>query len=363
MIRTGIIGCGKIADQHVEQIHKIPGCEIVAVCDSEILMGKQLAERSNVKNYFSDVKEMISVSKPDVIHITTPPQGHYSLGKLCLESGCNVYIEKPFTVDYKEAKELIDIAIKNNLKLTVGHNMQYTHIAMEMRKLVANGYLGGNPVHMESIYCYNLGDEGYAKALLGDSQHWVRSLPGQLLQNIISHGIAKIAEFIKTDDPTVIAHGFTSSLLKKINENEIIDELRVIIDDGEQTTAYFTFTTQVNPPLHQFRLFGPKNSLLLDDDQLTIVKLRNLSHKSFLKFFLSPRYLAKEYKYNSTNNIKRFLRRDLHMNTGMKNLIEAFYKSISNNEPLPISYKEILITAKIMDEIFYQIKPDWKKIN
>ena len=48
---------------------------------------------------------------------------------------------------------------------------------------------------MESYYCYDLSEPGYATALLGDQQHWVRRLPGKLLHNIISHGVARIAEF------------------------------------------------------------------------------------------------------------------------------------------------------------------------
>ena len=48
---------------------------------------------------------------------------------------------------------------------------------------------------MESYYCYELGNSAYASALLGDNSHWVRRLPGKLLQNIISHGIARIAEY------------------------------------------------------------------------------------------------------------------------------------------------------------------------
>jgi hypothetical protein len=54
----------------------------------------------------------------------------------------------------------------------------------------------------------------------------VRYLPGKLLHNIISHGIARIAEFLTTDSPHVIVHGFISPSLKRIGETEIIDELR-----------------------------------------------------------------------------------------------------------------------------------------
>jgi len=43
-----------------------------------------------------------------------------------------------------------------------------------MRTLIQEGYLGGPPVHMKSVYCYNLGDARYARALLGDRDHWVR---------------------------------------------------------------------------------------------------------------------------------------------------------------------------------------------
>jgi hypothetical protein len=43
------------------------------------------------------------------------------------------------------------------------------------------------------------------------------------------------------------------------------------------------------------------------------------------------------------------------MKSGMKHLIEAFYRSITDGAPLPISYRDILLTARIMDTIFGQL--------
>ena len=97
-MRAAIIGCGKIADAHASQILRVPGSRIVAVCDREELMAQQLKERFDVEYAFTDVKELLDVAKPDVVHITTPPQSHHQLGMLCLEAGCHVYMEKPFTV-------------------------------------------------------------------------------------------------------------------------------------------------------------------------------------------------------------------------------------------------------------------------
>src|SRR5213078_2674165 len=99
---------------------------------------------------------------------------------------------------------------QRRLKITAGHDDQFRHAARRMRALVERGFLGGSPVHMESYYCYELGRTEYAGALLGDKRHWVRRLPGKLLHNIISHGVARIAEFLTTDSPKVIAYGFTS---------------------------------------------------------------------------------------------------------------------------------------------------------
>jgi predicted dehydrogenase len=355
MLKVAIVGCGKIADQHAEQILRIPGCEIVGVCDQEELMARQFQERFNAAARFTAVEDLLDKAKPDVVHITSPPQSHYSVGKMCLEAGRHIYVEKPFTVTAKEADELTRLAERENLKLTVGHNAQFSHTANRMRQLVAEGYLGGAPVHLESYYCYNLGDAGYAKALLGDSRHWVRRLPGGLLQNTISHGISKVAEFLTGDTPEVVAFGFTSQFLRGIGETEIVDELRVILYDGA-ATAYFTFSSQLRPTLHQLRMYGSKNGLIMDERQQTLIKVKGSPYKSYLEQFLPPWSYAKQYAMNSLSNMKKFLKADFQEGYSMKFLVQSFYRSISDGAPLPIPYSEIRRTARIMDEVFSQLR-------
>ena len=99
MLKVAIVGCGKIADAHAAQILRIAGCEIVGVCDREPLMARQLCERFPVKRYFTDLAELVTEARPDVIHITTPPESHFDIARFCLEHGCHVYVEKPFTID------------------------------------------------------------------------------------------------------------------------------------------------------------------------------------------------------------------------------------------------------------------------
>ena len=354
MLRVGIVGCGKIADSHVSQIRRIPGCEIAAVCDREPLMAKQLQDRFPVKQIFSNVSDFLGEARPDVVHITTPPQSHFELAKICLHAGCHVYVEKPFTLDAAEAECLIALAEEKGLKITAGHDDQFRHAARRMRKLVQDGYLGSAPVHMESHYGYELSGS-YADALLSDKQHWVRKLPGKLLHNIISHGIARFAEYLKSDSPTVISHGFASPYLRSKGETEIVDEVRVILSDEGGMTGYFTFSSQMRPALHQFAIYGRKNGLVLDQDQETLIKLRGKRYPSYAEHFLPPLEFAGQYLKNFTTNFRSFVRRDFHMKSGMKFLIESFYRSITEGAPLPLSHREILLTAKIMDTIFAQL--------
>jgi len=355
MLKVAIVGCGKIADAHASQIGRIDGCEIVGVCDKEPLMAQQLYERFPVKRHFSDLVEMLREARPDVVHICTPPESHYDIATICLKSGTHVYVEKPFTVDEKQARKLVSLAIEKGLKITAGHDDQFTHVARRMRTLVNSGFLGSGSIHMESYYCYEIGRSGYAGALLGDKGHWVRRLPGKLLHNIISHGVARIAEFMVSESPHVIAYGFVSPYLKKIGETEIIDELRVIICEEESTTAYFTFSSQMRPSLHQFRMYGSENGLILDHDDETLIKLRGTRFKSYVEKFVPPAQMAAQYLENLRGNLAKFLARDFHMKSGMKYLIASFYRSIVEDAPLPISYREILLTARIMDSIFAQL--------
>jgi predicted dehydrogenase len=355
MLRVALVGCGKIADQHVQAIRRVPDCRIVSICDREMLMARQLGERFGISECFSDLTEMLEAAPPDVVHITTPPQSHFGVAQQCLESGSHVYLEKPFTVTSQEADSLIQLAESRGLKLTAGHNCQFTLEMLEMRRLAEQGFFGGKPVHLESHFSYDLGDTSYVGPLLGSRTHWVRRLPGKLLHNIISHGIAKLAEFLDDDLTEIVARADQSPRLRSLGGEEILDELRVLIRDRSAATAFFCFSTRIKPGLNQLRICGPRNSIVLDQSSGSLVRSENRSYKSYLTYFIPPLENAREHLRNARRNIVNFLGRKLYQDFGMTELISRFYESIRLSAPPPIPYREILLTARIMDEIFAQI--------
>ena len=114
------------------------------------------------------------------------------------------------------------------------------------------------PVHMESYYCYDLTDPGYARALLATSSTGSAGCRASCCTTssaTASRGSRSSWQRIRRRSSR---YGFASPLLRKMGEAEIVDELRVIIAEDERTTAYFTFSSQMRPSLHQFRLYGPQ---------------------------------------------------------------------------------------------------------
>jgi predicted dehydrogenase len=320
MIKAAIVGCGKVADTHALSLQRIPGCRLVAACDSEELMARQLCDRFPADACFSDLRRMLETARPDVVHITTPPQSHVEIALQCLEHGCHIIVEKPFAVSCSDTIRIIEDAESRGLKVTVGHDYQFSHVSRRFRRCVGEGYLGSPPLHMESVYGYPLGGR-YARALLQDRQYWVRRLPGQLLHNVISHAVSRIAEYMNDDAPRVLAYGFVSSSMRALGEEEIVDELRAIVSDRSGTTAYLTFSSQLRPSLHQFRAYGLLNGLVLDENNQVLIRMPGRQFRSYAEHFLSPLTVAREYVSNMLHNGLRFLANDFHLKDGNRVII------------------------------------------
>ena len=136
---------------------------------------------------------------------------------------------------------------------------------LEMRRLVKEGFLGGRPIHLESYWSYDLGGAMLCGAFLGSRAHWLHELPGQLFHNIISHGIAKLAEFLDDDVPLKSSpRRIEVQQLSHSGGSDLMDELRVLLRDKYGTTALFCFSTQFRPALNRLRIYGPRNSLMVD---------------------------------------------------------------------------------------------------
>ncbi len=128
-IKCGVIGVGYLGRFHAQKLKKIEDADLLSVCDRDINVAKAVALELNVEAY-DDYHELLK--HVDAISIAATTKSHYEIAKHCLEAGVHVLVEKPITESVEQAKELIALAKKNNLKLQVGHLERFNSVRMAL---------------------------------------------------------------------------------------------------------------------------------------------------------------------------------------------------------------------------------------
>lgn len=353
-LKVAIVGCGKIADGHVEEVQKLGhAAELVAVCDREGAMAKQLAVRYGVPKTYDDFDALLREVRPDVVHVATPPQVHKDLAIKAIDAGAHVFVEKPLTLDYASSRALVEHAERAGKKVGVGYSYHFESPAEELRAHVASGAMG-EVVHLESFYGYNL-DGAFGKALLADPAHWVHSMPGKLLQNTLDHALAKIVEFIPDERPEVTAFGAVRRTARfGDRRDDLADEARIVIR-GQGVTAYITFSSFARPVGHFLRVYGTKNTAHLDFNNRTCALDTTPTLPSAVGRLTPAFESAAAYAKQGLKNVGAFARSRFHFFAGLGTMFERYYASIDSGAPLPISHRDILRVAWMLDRIFAEV--------
>jgi predicted dehydrogenase len=357
MLKVAIVGSGKIADGHVEEIAKLSArARVVAVCDRELLLAEQLAARYKIPRHYDDFDKLLAREKPDVVHVTTPPHSHLELAMQAIDAGCHVYVEKPFALTAADARKLVAHAEAARKQVTVGYISYFDPPALAMRQLVAEGVLG-DPVHVESFYGYTLGG-AFGQALLGDGTHWVHRLPGKLFHNIMDHVLNKIFEFLPDEAPTIEAHALTLRPERFGDARDAMhDELRVILA-GKRVTAYATFSAHARPAGQFVRVYGTRNTLHVDYVMRTVTVEQSATLPSAIGRLVPAFMQAGEYLKQGARNVARFAKSDFQFFAGLKTLLERFYDAIEQGTPPPYATRDIVRVSAALDEIWRQIDQD-----
>ena len=113
MKNIGLIGCGNIAETYFRSQEYFNNIKFVACADINMEAAKKTAEEYNIKCL--SVHEILNDNNVDIILNLTIPQAHYEISKLALDSNKHVYCEKPMSVNYSDAKNLLNLASKKRL--------------------------------------------------------------------------------------------------------------------------------------------------------------------------------------------------------------------------------------------------------
>ncbi|WP_238882192.1 Gfo/Idh/MocA family protein [Clostridium sp. YIM B02551] len=150
-LKFAIIGCGRISYKHVEAlVNNKEEAELVAICDVIIENAnnkkeeykKNMSDESVSVNAYTDYKEMIEKEDIDVVTIATESGYHYEIAVYCMNKGKHVIVEKPMALSTKDADEMIEVAHKNNVKLSICHQNRFNKPIVKLRDAIENDKFG-----------------------------------------------------------------------------------------------------------------------------------------------------------------------------------------------------------------------------
>lgn len=142
-MRLGIIGCSEIAFRRfMPAVENIKDIKVVAVAeeyDSSKL--EPFCQTYNIEG-LNSFESLIRREDIDALYVPQPPALHYKWAKKALLEGKHVLLEKPSTTQYSDSEELVKIASEKGLALHENYMFQYHSQIQQIKDMVAGGIVG-----------------------------------------------------------------------------------------------------------------------------------------------------------------------------------------------------------------------------
>lgn len=141
-MNIGILGAGTIARKMAYTLNHMNGVKFYAIASRSAEKAKAFAEEFGAEKYYDSYEALASDNSIDLIYVATPHSHHYEHALLCLKAGRNVLCEKAFTANYKQAKELIDLAESKGLYIGEAIWTRYLPMRFKLDEIIASGVIG-----------------------------------------------------------------------------------------------------------------------------------------------------------------------------------------------------------------------------
>ena len=134
-VRVAVIGAGQLGKRHAETYSKMPGIELVGVCDVHADRAKESADHCRTR-FFTDHRALLGLV--DAASIVVPSHKHHDISKDFLEKGIHLLIEKPITTLLKDADNLIQLASQHRSLIQVGHIERFNAAIRAIKNVIKN---------------------------------------------------------------------------------------------------------------------------------------------------------------------------------------------------------------------------------
>ncbi len=154
-VRIAIIGTGFMANRHARALTGVKGAHVSSVMHPNPDKAQAFAQVHGLSKIHSNIAAVASDADIDLAILTTPNYLHEDHALVLLNSGKDVFIEKPFATTVKACARLIEASIAQGRRIIVGHMWRFDVEARWMREQIDTGTLG-DIVHTKSYGVHEL---------------------------------------------------------------------------------------------------------------------------------------------------------------------------------------------------------------
>jgi predicted dehydrogenase len=335
-IRTAIVGLGTISFEHLAKLQHRRDVEVVGLCDLHETLARAVSERFGGGAPYTDFARMMANTRPDVVHVLTPPQAHHPLTIEALNAGAHVFVEKPIAPTWEEYVEMRDLARQQGLLLCENYNCRFEPGMLAALEVWRSGRIG-DTVNVDVSYGGVMGANGpYADR---DVVHFAHGLPGGALHNFISHPVSMALPFMDGCTGAVaVRRRLDSSFASD-------DELRALIS-GQRTCATVTVSRHAAPAHLKLDVQGTRGSLAVD-----VYTGQTCVRAEGSVIARGVRDGVEGLRAGATMSVKKLTgRHDAY--TGLGTLLDRFYDAVAGTGPQPVSEAEMDAVNGVIRDVF-----------
>ena len=226
-IKVGVIGVGHLGSIHAKIYKEIPNCTLIGVCDTDKNRLETVSKTLQVPGW-QDHRDLMD--KVDAISVAVPTKFHQKIAYEFLNNKIHTLVEKPFTLNLKEADSLIRLARKNKLILQVGHIERFNSAFSATLKLIK---------HPKFIECHRLSpfpnrslDVGVVLDIMIHDIDIVLGLVDSKIKRIEAVGVNVLTQFEDIANARItFENGCVANLTASRVSDEIMRKIRIFQED------------------------------------------------------------------------------------------------------------------------------------
>ena len=319
MIKIGVIGAGHLGKIHLKLLNSSKKFDLIGFYDIDKESSEELSKKEGY-NYFSNLDSLLS--NVDAVDIVSPTTTHFQIAKNVILKNKHVFIEKPITNKSENAKELIDLSIKNNIIGQVGHVERFNPA------YVASIEHFNNPMFIESHRLSDFNPRGNDVSVIMD---------------LMIHDIDIILNIVKSKVKEVKASGVSI-----VSNSPDIANARIEFEN--KCVANLTASRISLKKMRKTRIFQKDAYIAIDflEKELQIVKIKD--------FDQSKSNLSMVIKTNSgKDKVIYFENPEILQENSILNELESFAESIKNKTIPKVTlidgYEAVSVANEIMNQI------------